>query len=75
MPQTIKARYANGRIEPLDPLVLEEGSELIVTILLTDREDPTSATAGGWQTLLDCQTFEKDLYAGRRQPPRSEVAL
>ncbi|MBM3263688.1 MAG: antitoxin family protein [candidate division Zixibacteria bacterium] len=24
--QTIKARYSQGRIEPLDPLELEEGS-------------------------------------------------
>jgi predicted DNA-binding antitoxin AbrB/MazE fold protein len=75
MSQTIKARYAQGRIEPLDPVDLEEGSELLVTIMLMGKEDPTSATAGGWKTLLDCRTFEQEVYARRRQMPRAEVRL
>ena len=31
MMQTIKARYHSGRLEPLEPLDLEEGSEVLIT--------------------------------------------
>jgi predicted DNA-binding antitoxin AbrB/MazE fold protein len=74
MSQIIKARYSHGRIEPLDPVDMEEGSELLVTIMLMG-EDPTSVTAGGWKTLLDCRTFEQEVYARRRQRPRAAVRL
>ncbi len=36
--KTIKARFRGGRIEPLEPLDLPEGAELLVTV-----EDATAA--------------------------------
>ena len=29
---TVKARYANGQLTPLEPLKLEEGAEVLVTV-------------------------------------------
>lgn len=74
MIETIKARYSRGRIEPLDPLKLEEGSELLITITQTvpppPGEDPTTATAGAWKGLIDCQTFEREVYESRLRRTR-----
>lgn len=79
MIETIKARYSRGRIEPLDPLELEEGSELLVTITQTvspsSGEDPTTATAGAWKGLVDCQTFEREVYESRLRRTRPEARL
>jgi predicted DNA-binding antitoxin AbrB/MazE fold protein len=49
MVKTIKARYSRGMIEPLEPVEMEEGQEVFVT--LTPRsyqqqeDNPTLATA------------------------------
>ncbi|MCY3645648.1 MAG: antitoxin family protein [Chloroflexi bacterium] len=32
MIRTIRARYSNGKLEPLEPLALEEGEEIEVTL-------------------------------------------
>ena len=32
MIQTIKARYHQGKIEPLEPLQLDEGAEVVITV-------------------------------------------
>jgi predicted DNA-binding antitoxin AbrB/MazE fold protein len=32
MTKTVKAKYSKGVIEPLEPLWIEEGRELVVTI-------------------------------------------
>lgn len=79
MIETIKARYSRGRIEPLDPIKLEEGSEVFITITQTvppaTGEDPTTATAGAWKGLLNCQTFEREVYESRLRRTRSEMHL
>ncbi len=79
MIETVKARYSRGRIELLDPLKLEEGSELLITITQTlsptSGEDPTTATAGAWKGLLNCQTFEREVYESRLRRTRPEVRL
>ena len=45
MPKTIKARITNEAIIPLEPLDIEEGMEVTVSI-----EDTPSATSGGSRT-------------------------
>ena len=42
MLKTIKAKYSNGVIEPLEKLNLEEGAELLVQI----QEEPKPTNAG-----------------------------
>jgi predicted DNA-binding antitoxin AbrB/MazE fold protein len=58
----VKVRYRHGVLEPFEPLVLEEDTELTVIIPDTAAEsadaDPTVATAGAWGNLLDCEHFE-----------------
>ena len=69
MSKTIKARYAHGVLEPLEPLELEEGKELVVTI-----EEPPSAddrfeqAAGSWAGLIDVEEFLCDIYMARNLP-------
>jgi predicted DNA-binding antitoxin AbrB/MazE fold protein len=79
MLKTIKARYHRGRLEPLEPLGLEEGDEVAITVThaepLTPDEDPTAATAGAWKDLLDCQTFEQEVYQNRLLQTRPQVRL
>ena len=79
MPRTIKARYHQGRIEPLEPLELEDGVEVVITVadpaLSTTSEEATTATFGAWKDLLDCEQFEKDVYESRLIQTRPEVRL
>ena len=42
---------------------------------LQTLQDPTTATAGAWKDLIDCQTFEREIYESRVQHIRSEVQL
>ena len=79
MLKSIKARYREGRLEPLEPLALEEGAEITVTLVTEEKtptaEDPTTGTAGAWEDLLDCERFEADVYHNRLVDPRPEVTL
>jgi predicted DNA-binding antitoxin AbrB/MazE fold protein len=79
MLKTIKARYHRGCLEPLEPLGLEEGDEVAITITpaepATPDEDPTAATAGAWKDLLDCQVFEEEVYQNRLLHTRPRVRL
>ena len=49
MTQTVKARYSHGRIEPLEPLQLDEGMPLVVTVTYdaegSQEQSRTLATA------------------------------
>jgi hypothetical protein len=56
MIKTIKARYHAGKIEPLEPLELEGGSEILISILTPSR--PTVARDDG--TTPTFGVFEKD---------------
>jgi hypothetical protein len=66
MTQTIKARYHAGKLEPLE---LEEGQEVILT--LTDTELATGkgvpAPAGAWAGNVPGD-LEAIVYADRRRP-------
>ncbi|HET6385664.1 MAG TPA: hypothetical protein VFJ58_19910 [Armatimonadota bacterium] len=79
MLKTIKGFYTMGRIEPAEPLPLEEGAEVEVTIALPEAPslsaDPTGSTSGAWGSLLDCGTFEEDVYRSRLLNTRPEVTL
>jgi predicted DNA-binding antitoxin AbrB/MazE fold protein len=77
MSKTFKARYQAGKLEPLEPLDLEEGKEVVIT--LADPEAPGAvdafaATSGAWKDLLDCEQFEQDIYESRRLQTRPEVS-
>ncbi len=79
MVKLVRVRYCRGVLEPLEPLGLEEGAELTVMLSTPETAPTTShtiaATAGAWASLLDCETFEQELYADRLLQTRSEVDL
>jgi len=64
MATTIRAHIKNGRIEPLEPVTLPEGTE--VEVVIPDRRKDFArfeASFGGWSGLLDFEAFEE----GRRE--------
>jgi len=78
MVRTIKAKFANGVFEPLEPTVLAEGAEVMITISTpSDRptNDPLGETSGGWLGLIDAEGLKRDIYADRLIATRPPVAL
>lgn len=47
----------------------------MIEVAETETESPTATTAGAWKGLLDCQSFEQEIYESRLHPPRPEVRL
>ena len=76
---TIKARFKNGIIEPLENLELEEGEEITLNIIRlsnTDKdEDAFERSRGSWKGLIDCEELKKDIYESRLINTRPEVKL
>ena len=81
MLKTIKARYINGLLEPLEAIDLAEGSE--ITITLEDVSPPLSeeerrrrflSSAGGWKDIVD-EKFLDEIYHQRSLCTRPEAKL
>jgi hypothetical protein len=69
MAKLVKVRHRHGVLEPFEPLVLAEDTELTVIIPDTAAEsadaDPTVATAGAWATCWIASTSSKEVYSQR----------
>lgn len=80
MPKTIKARYHNGLIEPLENIDLTDGAEITVTIDAVselseeERQRRFRAAAGGWKDIVD-ENFLDEIYRQRDLRTRPEVKL
>jgi predicted DNA-binding antitoxin AbrB/MazE fold protein len=65
---TIRARFTQGNLEPLEKIDLPEGKEVSITILdvpsSIDREAFRRA-AGGWKDTVDADTLIKNIYESR----------
>ena len=77
--KTIKARFRNGFIEPLEEVELEEGEEFTLTIVRlpeakTDK-DAFRESKGGWKGLIDCEELKRNIYEDRLIHTRPEVKL
>ena len=76
MSKTIKARYRNGVIEPLEEVELAEGEEFTLTIVrvpyISEAGDAFSESRGGWKGLIDCEELERNIYADRLIHARPE---
>jgi predicted DNA-binding antitoxin AbrB/MazE fold protein len=75
--KTIKARYRNGVIEPLEEMDIEDGADITITV---SEPDTTGAEGikksfGGWKGLIDADQFLKDIYESRKISTRPEVKL
>ncbi len=81
MLKTIKARYRNGLIEPLEKIDLADDVE--ITITLEDVSTPLSeeerrrrflSSAGGWKDIVD-EKFLDEIYRQRSLRTRPAVKL
>ncbi len=78
-PATIRARFKNGVIEPLENLELKDGEEITLTIIRsfeTEKiQDAFKRSRGGWKDLIDCEKLKKNIYECRSIQTRPEVKL
>ncbi len=75
MGTTIKARFSNGVLRPLEKLELKEGEEVTITIVaLPTRasEGWLERTAGGWVGLVDAAKLKREIYESRLLATRPE---
>ena len=77
MSKTIRARYRNGLIEPLENIDLADGAEITITVseLAEPSEDGLSKSFGGWRGLIDAEEFLNNIYADRQISTRQQVKL
>ena len=80
MEKTIRAKFKNGVIEPLEKLGLKEGKEIKVIISVLSETEKTieaiRSTAGAWKETVNCEELIKDIYESRRlSSKRPEVKL
>ena len=64
---TIRAHIKNGRIEPLEPVELPEGTE--VEVVIPDRRKDFArfdASFGGWRDIPDFDAFEAARQESRK---------
>lgn len=70
MEKTIKARFSNGVIKPLEDLAIEEGKELTITISNGAAGSEKTLEAlrksfGGWKGLVDAEELKRNIYNDR----------
>lgn len=77
--QTVKARFANGVLEPLDALDLEEGQEVVVSVAAQHPVGHTGrgmrAAAGAWKGTHDPEKLKRVIYAARLMTSRPRPKL
>ena len=72
--RTVTVRFANGVLEPLEALDLDEGQE--VTVSIDDGLPPSRpgrgmrAAAGAWKGTHDPDKLKRDIYAARLMTSR-----
>ncbi len=78
MGQTIRAKFAEGMIKPLEKIDLAEGKEITITILElptpSNQKDGLDASSGGWNGLIDAEQLKENIYADRLISTRPGVA-
>ena len=78
MSTTIKARFSDGILKPLEPLALREGEEVTLTIAAAPPGASSGwleRTAGGWAGLIDAENLKRGIYESRLLATRPEPRL
>ena len=72
MPKTIKAKYKNGIIEPLETIEIKDGTEINIMIfenqVLMSEEEKLKrfiSSAGNWKDYVD-ESFLDEIYEQRK---------
>lgn len=72
MYRTIKAKFTNGALVPLEELQLSEGQEVRISLddkpFLTTEEklERLKSAAGAWKGKVDVEALKKEIYEARR---------
>ena len=67
MEKTIRAKFRDGIIEPLEKLEIEEGEEFLITVKIPmSPEHRFEKAMGSWKGKIDCEQLIKDIYESRR---------
>jgi predicted DNA-binding antitoxin AbrB/MazE fold protein len=82
VPRTIKARFKDGMIEPLEKLDIDDGKEIMISIVEVPNEDEEktfingiNASFGGWKDKVDCEELIKNIYNDRLISTRPKPEL
>ena len=74
---TVRAKYENGVLTPLDPLDLEEGAEVVVFVegapAVESRLEALRSSAGGWKGSGDPEALKRMIYEARIAGSREQV--
>ena len=77
----VKARFSRGVLTPLEPLALEEGSEVTVSIDVRpamseeERRAHSRAAVGAWKGKIDGEKLKQTLYEARTSGSRDQSEL
>jgi len=80
MERTIKAKFSNGVIKPLEKLDIEDGRKITITIKETPSEITKTigslrSSFGGWKGLIDAEELKRNIYEDRLITSRPEPKL
>jgi predicted DNA-binding antitoxin AbrB/MazE fold protein len=78
MGKTVKARFSNGVIKPLEKIEIEEGKEITITIMEAPSKRKLAAfkkSAGAWKGTIDADKLIENIYANRLLSTREEPRL
>jgi predicted DNA-binding antitoxin AbrB/MazE fold protein len=70
MSSTVRARFSDGTLKPLEALELKEGEEVTITIVSSSPSsrvgtDWLERTAGGWGGLVSAEELKRGIYDSR----------
>lgn len=75
--KTIRSRFVNSVIEPLEEVELQEGEEFTLTVVrlpeAVEGKDAFRDSGGGWKGLVDCEELKRNIYANRLGHARPET--
>ena len=75
---TIRARFRNGVLEPLERVDAKEGEVVTITIIRLPTRTAAGGferSAGGWKGLVDAEELKRNIYADRLISTRPEPRL
>jgi len=76
MGKTVRARYSNGVIKPLEKHDIEEGKEItIMEVCSKHKLDAFKKSPAAWKGTVDAKKLIENIYADRLLSTRGEPRL